>query len=361
MKTQVVIRSVADLEANKKLEGLNDPEGIALREPGAIRAFVTNPSLISDQFPAELLGVAEGRICAGVRCMPIRISADGNIYESSANPNTIVSTQYRHVGFAIDILEFGLNSPRDNIRLDYYVSKRARKAIKLFGGHVFDIRQFAIVKGSSVFLRDRFKIHRSLTKVMCFCVDFVMFFHRALLRLLTCLKTIGWKMEIAEADEEIAEFSKMIAEDERRFKVLEDGKFIRWILENDFTDIRSSNKHLWKIQSKGRLLGFVMTRHNNGERGRILDWQVTPEIKHKEALLLLFAALKLIHDCKSVVISVSAVDRKLVDYFSRMLPPLPLQAATIGAGADSPILKHEGWDNPANWRIRPTMGDSGLF
>ena len=361
MRVERIVRRVCDLDNPDSLRVLSDPYGIAIRSPDVISVYKSNPSLGDDARPAELLGVADGKIFAGVGFMPIKILADGSEYETSANPNTQVAAEYRKTGFALDILQFALDCPRDKIRLDFYVSPSARKAIKLYGGVVFDIRQFTVVKKSSLFLKGRFHIPTWIENLVCAGLDVLMFFYRAVIGLVTTVRTIGWEVSIADDEENLDRFAELISEDSHRFKVVEDVAFLKWILSNDFCGREVAQKHLWKIERRGDLIGYVMMRQDGDGRGRIIDWQI---IKGKESLLgrvLLLAARKLIKTTKAVVISVSAADSDLVRCFKHLLLPLPIQAATVGADTESPLRKHVGWEDARNWRIRPTMGDSGLY
>jgi len=361
MKVESIVRRVADLGNPDSLRGLSDPYGIAIRSSDVISAYKSNPSLANDECPAELLGVADGKIFAGVGFMPIRILADGSEYETSANPNTQVAAEYRKTGFALDILQFAIDCPRDRIRLDFYVSPSARKAIKLYGGVVFDIRQFAMVKKSSLFLKGRLNFPAWIRNMVCIGLDALMFFHRAFVGLITMVRTIGWRMSMADDDENLNRFAELISEDTHRFKVMEDVAFLKWLLANDFCGKNVAQKHLWKVEKRGDLIGYVMMRQDGEGRGRIIDWQI---VKGKESLLarmLLFASKKLIKTTKAVVVSVSATDLDLVKSFRHLLLPLPMQAATLGADDGSPLRKHVGWEDANNWRIRPTMGDSGLY
>lgn len=342
VKIETVIRSVKDLE-----------------DSPVARAYRTNPYLDNLDQPAMMVGHAGTRKIGSVGTMPMPLWADGKEYVSSANPDTRVEPEFRKTGYALDLLDFGIASAKDGIRVDYYVSLQARKVLKLMGASVFDIRQFAVVRDSALLLTD--KLPRKFAAIGCLGLNLVFAVHRLILGALVDIRTWGWRFVLADDEASVGEFVSLVEKDTHRFRPNATVKFYNWILKQDFSGIENADKHLWKVIHKGQLLGFVMTRRNPSGRGRVIDWQVPDAYAHDLSWMLLAAAHRCLRTCKAVVLSVSAEDIGLVNGLKRFLPRLPMQAATVDAGADSPLQKHEGWRDAKNWRVRPTMGDSCLY
>lgn len=321
-------------------------------------AYRNNPCLENMDQPVKMEGRVGGKLIGKVWSLPMPLWADGREYITSANPDIDVLPEYRKTGYALDLLEFGTTASRDKIKVDFYVSKSARKVARLCGGCVFDISQFAVVRDSSLFLEKRLSGWVAL--VVCGALNFVFGVHRIVLGALVALKTRHWTFQCADNGRAIEEFTNLIKQDEHRFKPNATDKFYAWILKNDFGDIDESDKHLWRVAANGELLGFVIARRN-GARGRVIDWQVAQGHETDIPWLLLATARRCLPRCKAVVFSISSIERNLIQVLRRLLPRLPTQAATVSVGDGSPLLGHDGWREQANWRIRPTMGDSCLY
>lgn len=359
VKVHSIIRSVADLSSSAKFEGLANVDRFTIHDPYIIDAYQSNPFLRSAEHPAELVGVVDGRIMGRVGLMPMRMIADDSEYETVANPGILVDPEYRKTGFALELLEFGNQNCKDKIRLDFYVSKTARKVMKLWGGAVFDILQFALVRRSSLFFSDRLPAVWAF--VVCSGLDIVFFFHRVLVKVLLLLQTATWRVFVADDADSLHEFAELVRADSHRFRNDVSEIFLDWILKHDFRGVMVANKHLWRFIRDGKTIGFVLMRKDHTGRGRIIDWQATPGNERFLPLMILKAANRMLSSCKAVVISVSSADTDIVRYLSRRCLHLPTQAATVSAGYGSPLTRHEGWRVQSNWRIRPTMGDSCLY
>ena len=139
-------------------------------------------------------------------------------------------------------------------------------------------------------------------------------------------------------------------------------EFLKWVLENDFDPVELADKRLWRVSVKDKVMGFVMTRVSNmGARVRVVEWQAVPGEEKEIPWMILAAAFKALGGHSAVVISVDSNDKGLVSTLRRLLPRLPDQAATVNVSAGSPLERHEGWKDQANWRIRPIMGDCAFY
>lgn len=355
-----VRRKLADLHLPDVLAACEDPDDILIRDRIVIEAYQGNPFATSEHVLAQTVGIVGNRIIGGVGSMPFQLVADGCVYETAASPDIYVNPEFRSTGFALELIDDEWNTSKDKIEVDFYVSPQARKVFGLMGGAVFDIAQFAVVRKSALFFSKR--LPRLASGIGCLALDFIFAVHRVFLRCLVGVKAFGCQLVEADDDISVQEFCKLVAENPARFRNHVTPEMLHWLREHDFKSATVAEKHLWRFVRKGKTLGFVYTRYSdNGQRGRALDWEMTPGNEPKTALMLLFTALRLVRGRSAAVISLSNADQSTVRKLKRWLPRLPMQAATVGVGTGSPLAKHEGWDNPKNWRIRPLMGDSALY
>ena len=359
IKIKTIVRSVRDLSRPEVLGNVANVAKMTICGAAAIRAYQSNPYLESEDQPVEMVGIADGQVIGSVRTMPMPLWADGKEYVSSANPDIRVEAEYRKTGYALDLIEFGSKASPDKVKVDYYVSQSARRVAKAHGAAVFDIRQFAVVRDSALFLKNR--LPRKFAAIGCFGLNLVFAVHRLILGALVAIRTWNWRFMLADDEASVEEFVSLIEKDTHRFRPNATVKFHNWILKQDFGRIENADKHLWKVVCKGRALGFVITWRNLSGRGRVIDWQVPVAHECDLPWMLLAASHKCLRTCKAVVISVSCEDPDLVNGLKRLLPRIPMQAATVDADADSPLQQHNGWREQKNWRIRPTMGDSCLY
>lgn len=358
VEVKSITRSVKGLSDPSAFDGMEGAE-MVIRSKATVVTYQTNPFLESPDQPAELVGVVGNRVIGKVGTMPMLLWADGKEYRTSANPDIKVDPEFRKTGYAFDLFEFGTAASPDGIKADFYVSRQARGVMRMLGSIVFDIRQFAVVRDASLFFARR--LPRGFAHLGCWIMNVVFAVHRVLLGLLVGWKTRGWKFEKAGDDASIASFVGLIRQDGHRFKPSVSESFYKWLLAQDFMGVEVADKHLWKVTKAGELIGYVIARRDGTGRGRIIDWQTPVGGEKNYPWLLMAAARKCLRSCKAVVISVSSRDAAVVSGLKRFLPRLPLQAATVSASKGSPLLEHEGWQDDANWRIRPTMGDSGLY
>ncbi|MBQ0032537.1 MAG: hypothetical protein KBT68_07020 [bacterium] len=343
MKIETVIRSVKDLE-----------------DSPVARAYRTNPYLEDQNQPAMMVGYDGTRRIGSVGTMPMPLWADGKEYVSAANPDINVDPEYRKTGYALDLVDFTQSSAKDRVSVGFYVSKSARAVVGLYGGAVFDIAQMAVIRDAALFLDEKMPGWKG--RVVSFLLNGVFAVHRLLVGAVVALRTAGWRFAKADDPASVEAFVKLIEQDPHRFRPNATVPFYKWILEQDFNGIEESDKHLWKVSDrKGRLIGYVMARREPSGRGRVVDWQVASGHDKDIPWLLMRAAHKCLRSCKAVVLSVCSADGDVVRVLRWLLPPLPLQAATVHPDSDSPLQKHEGWREAKNWRIRPTMGDSCLY
>lgn len=362
MEVKVVERKFSELKSLGRFADYEDPDRGLIDAESVADVFVSDPYLTDTERTAQILGVVENRIIGRISPFPLHVIADGALYEGAAGMNLSVNPNFRKTGFAIDLIERLDAYSKDQIQVGYYVSRVARKMIGMMGDAVFSIRQFALVKRSAYLLGKR--LPKWGRKIFCPVLDLIFFIHYAILRLVVGLKTRGWKIEQVRSDDVhgIGQFVDMVKSDRFRFRQSVDADFVQWALRHDFETAGNWEKSLYRVSIGGKAVGFFLSRATLGDdRGRLLDWQTEQGWERIVPWMLLKGALIQRHKVLATVISVSATDSAVVKVLKWLLPPLPLQAAVIGAGPDSPLRHHDGWQEQRNWRLRPSMGDSVFY
>lgn len=360
IEVETLVRSVGELTALGRFAKYADPDRRLITLPSVVDAFVNNPFVRTKDQPAQIVGVVGDRIIGGVGALPMRMVADGENYETSAGPDILVNAAFRNTCFALDLIEAGRMMSPDRITVDFYVSRMARKVCGLMGNAVFDIAQFALVRRSMEFFGSR--IPPFIRWLACPLLDCAFALHRMIVRVVVALRTRGWRLEDASDEQGLRDFAALVEKDAHRFREDVSVAFLQWLFANDFDSVALADKHLWRVSRGDAVYGYVLTRvSNRGRRGRTIEWQATDGNEDKLSWMLLKAALRVIGKTNAVVLSFSSADAALFGPFRWLLPRLPLQAATVGVGEGSPLERHPGWREQKNWRIRPAMGDCGLY
>ena len=246
--------------------------------------------------------------------------------------------------------------------LDYGLTEKSARLCRYLNAHLFDIKQFAFVKRSRHFFRQR--LPKEVSWYLCPMMDIAFGLHRVFINVIVWFRTFWWKIERVEVDDEEAfcSFCNMVAADEHRFREQIEPRWIRWVLTNDFFPSEMADKRLYRVNVKGKTIGYFMTRRSvKGARGRILEWQTVKGAESAIPWILLRAAKILIRNTDAVVVSVGADESAVIKVLKRLLIPFTTQHAVVGAREDSPLRMHEGWDQAVNWRIRPAMGDGCFY
>ena len=327
-----------------------------------VAVFQNNPYLSSGQVAAQILGVVDGKIIGAEGSFPFHIVAGQKGYEVCACPLSHVHPDYRRTGYGIEMAQKTVDLPADKATLNYGLSEKSARLNRYFGTPVFDVRQFAYVKRSRHFFKQR--LPKAVGWFLCPLMDVAFGLHRALVNVVVWFHTLRWKIEQVDVGdkEAIQQFCDLIATDEHRFREDMDPKGISWILTNDFFPATMADKKLYHVKIKDHVIGYFMTRRSeHGARGRILEWQTVKGEESAIPWMLMRAAKLLIRYTDAVVVSVGAEEKTIIKVLKKLLVPFTTQHAVVGAREDSPLRTHEGWDQAVNWRIRPAMGDGCFY
>ena len=361
-EVQTYYRSVDELASHGRFAEFEDLNAYLDFPKEKVAAFQNNPYLTSGQVIAQMLGVVDGKIMGAVGSFPFHIIADQKCYEVCACPLIHVHPAYRRTMYGAELSQKTVDIPTDKATLNYGLSEKSARLNRYFGTPIFDIRQFAYVKRSRHFFKQR--LPKAVSWFACPMMDVAFWFHRVFVGIVVWLRTFRWKIERVDVNDEesLSSFCDMVATDEYHFREQIEPKWIRWVLTNDFFPLAMADKRLYRVRIKGKTVGFFMTRRSeHGARGRILEWQTVKGYESAIPWMLIRAAKLLIRNTDAVVVSVGAEESAVIKVLKRLLIPFTTQYAIVGAREDSPLRTHEGWDQAVNWRIRPAMGDGCFY
>ena len=361
-EVQTYYRTVGELSSHGRFAEFEDLNAYLDFPKEKVAVFQNNPYLSSGQVTAQILGVVDGKIMGAVGSFPFHVIADQKQYEVCACPLTHVHPDYRKTMYGVELGQKSVDMSADKMTLDYGLSEKSARLCRYLNAHLFDIKQFAFVKRSRHFFRQR--LPKAVSWFLCPMMDIAFGLHRVFINVIVWFRTFWWKIERVEVDDEEAfcSFCNMVAADEHRFREQIEPRWIRWVLTNDFFPSEMADKRLYRVNVKGKTIGYFMTRRSvKGARGRILEWQTVKGAESAIPWILLRAAKILIRNTDAVVVSVGADESAVIKVLKRLLIPFTTQHAVVGAREDSPLRMHEGWDQAVNWRIRPAMGDGCFY
>lgn len=361
-EVQTYYRAVDELSSHGRFAEFEDLNAYLDFPKEKVAVFQNNPYLTSGQVTAQMLGVVDGKIMGAVGMFPLHVRADKKCYEACACPLIHVHPDYRKTMYGIELSEKAKSISANKATINYGFSTKATRLNRYLRAPLFPIKQFVYVKRSRHFFKQR--LPKAVSWLACPLMDVAFWFHRVFVGIVVWIRTFRWKIDRVEVDDEEAfrSFSDMIAADEHRFREEVDPNWLWWVLTNDFFPLPMADKCLYRVNVKGKTIGYFMTRRSvKGARGRILEWQTVKGAESAIPWILLRAAKLLIRNTDAVVVSVGAEERAVIKVLKRLLIPFTAQHAGVGAREDSPLRKHEGWDQAVNWRIRPAMGDGCFY
>lgn len=360
IKVKTTFRTVSDLLKKDSLVGIEDPQNRLEISEAKRLTFERNP-VLKDGAKAQIIGTVDGKVMGRLNVFMYGVKADEKVYEALGGDSLWVDDLYRKTLYALDLVEMHNNLSADHLSLNTGISHDAQNLFKMSGNKMFPILKFALVKHCSELLETR--LPAWLRRIVGPILDVGFFFKRIQMSLAVRRKTRNWRFEPVDTADEAAmrQVSESILQDPHRFAVHASPAWLKWIVENDFDAHRE--KVLYRCWDGKCLIGYVLARTpgNGRGRGKIKEWQLTPEHADREPWLLMAAAKHLIGKCDYVIVSFSPDSRETAETVRRFLLRLPDQYVTLGLGDDCPLARHRGYDDSRNWRIRPAIGDVSFY
>lgn len=324
-------------------------------------AMERNPFADSESV-AQLIGIRDHKIIGGVCVLPLEFVADGKVLTTSTGSHTLVAEEYRKTCLGIDLYQTTPKLSSDKICMRVGISHLALKVVTLLRRSVFTFTQFRYVRKSSFVIGEN-RMRQPLWKIVTVIADVIFMLQRLVVGWWVAIKLAGLKISEVSIDDaaQIDEIVRLVAADRHRFRQNVTAGWLKWVYENDFHDVKKSDKHIYSVHKDGRMVGFFMTRlSSDGMKGRIIEWQLDDLHLKLEPWILLYAAKLLAKKAAIVLLSVDCVDT--IRAFQRLgIFRCPSQYAALACTKESPLRKCDGYKEQSNWRLRPGMGDAAFY
>lgn len=354
-------RKVRELGSPECVAAYDDPASYAQLHPSKVAAIRNNPFLKSETDCGQLLGICGSTIIGGICPIPLQIVADGEVYSAICGSSLLVIPEARSTGYGIDILDKMRSLCKDGIDIYCGLSKDSRRLVKLLGRSLFPVQRHVMIRRSREFTSYR---HPQIVwRVASFFLDAIFWIHRLFVRSIVAVKLKGLSVrQIEVSDDDAIESCARLAEaDRHRFRQNITPEWIKWVLTNEFRPIERVHKRLYGVYRGTELVVFWISKtDSSGERGRVIEWQVSEKYAELEPWILLKAALMILPFCNAV--NLDSDDEANYRLF-RMLGFLsvPGQFCAVGADEQSRLNEHKGYSEQSNWRVRMSMADGAFY
>ena len=360
----------------RKINDLNEDtiEGVAIPldyRPSLMyqNVFKANPNIRNDDPVSQRLGVVDGKVGGGAYIFPTSINCDGKQVNAGSGSDLRVEDWAKKGGLGFELCDFD-SSGRDGDHVIFEgggLSQIAVKVHRFMGFKVFEYPRYIMLLKSRALVEQRFSGWGG--KVLCVVLDFAIALYSLIVKLFYRFNNKGTVVETVASDEEakldvVAQFTR----DGSRFSEVHDSAWFRWILTCSYISERKIGLYL--IKQSDKPIGFFMFKKRfhkqashrgfkNVNLGSIIEWGC---MKGKEKILLWNIVNWVAKQRKEL----DAVEFPVYESFAqKVLKRLGWRHvgdANFGYNIrpNSGFVAPEGMDNPANWRLRPAMGDAGL-
>ena len=354
-------RKVSLLDDSVCVATYEDPVGYAKLHPSKVSTIRNNPFLKSGSECGQLLGVCDSKIIGGICPIPLQVVADGKVYSAICGSSLMVIPEARSTGYGIDILDKMRVLCEDQIDVYCGLSSDSRKLLKLLNRVLFPVQRRLMIRRSREFTDHRRPL--AVWRMASLIFDATFYAHRLFIRMLVGWKMRGFKVMQIEATNLSAlnSCARLVEQDKHRFRLNITEQWLQWVLTNEFRPIEKANKRLYGVYKNGTLVAFWISKtDSHGDRGRIIEWQVSEEWALYEPWIILKAALKLLPLCN--VVNLDTDNDESNRLFKKLgFLQVPGQVCGIGADGASRLKRHDGWAEQCNWRVRMSMADAAFW
>lgn len=359
-KVETHLLPIADLDNDRRLAAYDDPQGLLTLSAAHRRLLQTDPFVSDFGKPALIFGTFGNRVVGKTEPVYFEIKADGRVMDAQASGGLFVEEPYRKTLYAVELMTRQDSLTDSGVSLNTGLSLSAQKLSKMMGFKLFPIARFALVKHSIDLLKER--VSPVICRFLSPFFDCVFWLHRTVLSMYLAVRAHGWRFERVNSSDDRAldDFARLVEAAGDRLGEHVTAKWLKWVVENDFFD--EARKSIWRCTKGDKTVGYCLVRTDNGKtgRGKVLEWQVVPECREVESVFLLKTAQVLLKECDLVVVSLGPC-LPAARQLSKLLLRLPEQVVSLGVAKKSPLRELSGWDDPANWRIRPCVGDACFY
>lgn len=354
------------LEGNKPTH-LIDPYDIFKNTEPKRKVISDNPFKISDKDIFQILGIVDKRIVGTVLLMPNMLSIKGKLYNSLIGHGLSVEPECRGKGIGSKLTDNRLDFSKTHSLLICAASQMQLPILKRLGSHIFLLPRMILLKRSYSVIEN--KIGPKSAKLLAPIVDLF-------LKLLQYSIKQGRKKLINRGFKEVVneeipiEVETIIAADKSDFKEVHNCQWFKWVRDNSLVDDQTLKKEFVMVYMEDKAVGFYMTKKRFYERashrgyknismGSVMEWgTIAPDIiSDNEICLLAISSFSNNVDA----IELCCANEEMANWFKKKrLVRIGESNLVVRYRPDSVLASANGIDNPANWRLRPAMGDNGL-
>ena len=365
-KMQIEVKRVAIDELQEKgfADVAQDGQSRTLFSSAKLKAYQTNPTIQDLKECAHLAGLVDGSIAGGISPFSIRVVADEVIYRGVSASSLWVEPKYRNTGLAIDLLEEWQTLAHDKINIACGITRKARPIYHLMGFKIFTFQQVYWIRRSKGYLKNKFK-GRVYVPGCFFLLDRLLDVYGLWIRCVGRVINAPWSVQRVLPNEhgKLVLVEEIVRQDTSRFREEHNAAWFKWLLENNFYG-ENQQQSLYLAYKSGVLVGFFMllvldNQQKNETWGRIIEWGCRAGFEKQEPRLLLQAFLTLNRDVD--IACLECAQKESIRFLKRLgLFVYGNQVMVMKAQDDSPLVRHAGYDQQDNWRMRPANGDHGL-
>ena len=334
-----------------------------------VRALRNNPFVGSGKTLGRIAGFCDGREIGGEYVFPLLLKTPHGELPILGGSTLHVDSEYRKTGLGMDLPELRWQKSPSKIALGAALSQMALPVHQLLDYTMFLLPRNIMLWRSRAFVA--MKLHGFVARCVTLVMDCAIFCYSLLLRTISSYKLVGLKVEeVSPSDADALEkVAAMIVADGAAFSEVHDVRWLKWHMVESFS--KDGPLRLFVAKEKGMIIGFYMTKKRfykqashrgfkNVWLGSIVEWQVKKGYETSLGWLLVHAALKFKKEGMDAV-EIPAADNTLNHFLSSIgWRQVGESNFVIKAGEGSPLFGDKEMQKPANWRLRPAMGDAGL-
>lgn len=348
-----------------------DPDAfVQYGDPKKLAVFAANPFRRGGDPVTRYALMADGAVAGGEYGYPVEIVADGEVVICGSGSETSVKEEYRKSAVGLEFLSNkGPVDESSQISLGCGMAQRYARIHKMFGYTIFSMPRFmAVFQSRSVV---EMYVPYVLVKILSWLVDVGLCLWWQIAALRTSLSLRHCKIREVKADETLmlSRIADLALSDGKCFKENHCAEWFYWHLTQSFK--KEGPARLYAVMKGDAVAAFFMTKRRfyaqassrgfkNVMLGSVIEWGVVRGMERYLVPVVLSAVMRLRRENVDAV-EVTTPEKALICGLKRsLLIQVGESNFGIRVGGKSKLAAISGWEDPANWRIRPAMCDNGL-
>lgn len=339
-------------------------------DPKKLAVFAANPFRRGGDPVTRYVLMADDVVAGGEYGYPVEIVADGEVVVCGSGSETSVKEEYRKSAVGLEFLSNeGPVDESSQISLGCGMAQRYARIHKMFGYKIFPMPRFmAVFRSRSVV---EMYVPHVLVKMLSWLVDVGLCLWWQIVDIRTFLSLRHCKIREVKADETLmlSRIADLALSNGKRFKENHCAEWFHWHLTQGFK--KEGPARLYVVQRGDDVAAFFMTKRRfhaqassrgfkNVMLGSVIEWGVVQGLERYLVPVVLSAVLQLRRENVDAV-EVATPEKTLIGGLKRsLLMPVGESNFGIRVGGKSKLAAVSGWEDPANWRLRPAMCDNGL-